>query len=423
MTAEQAAAIAGMTVKSVREKRVLSACCSAGLLDYGVSSLELRSRARAAALPHLPFLRPANSASFERLVEPNCTYAELLAVTGGLPFGQDRQFDRHNVLATEFGLRAAEFLPQIGAVLAEKMSRGDLLFPLPAGSQIGGDLVLVRGDGLRIVVEMTTRIGSAFREKVERWANLLSRHSLASSGVVVLFVDVSRPSESHGRGNLSQLRKRVSAFASAHPGPEGRSVADRMFVASWPDLFPGPNAVSEGFLELAAWCPARPARQGATASNNRWVRRSLLDPSQVVLGSTAEQQETLQAVLTTAQMLAGSPYWLRSERDMGVWNVMLERAGVDRIPLRPALTKRRLGDGSWGVPPEGAADVSVFPGIGGDLMPRRASRGLVLAPPSRLIAWPDAAVPSPGWQGVSSVVEEDVQEGVFDSFGDDLEDW
>lgn len=408
MTIEQAAAVAGVPLRAAQDRRVLSAMCSAGLLDWGVSVSELRSRRR--VLPHLPFVRPARSGAFDRLIAPEVTYGELVAVTAGMEFGQSRQFDRHNVLSTELGLRAAEFLPQLATVVGEKMARTDLLLPLPSGSQAGGDLVLVRQDGLRIVVELTATVAKSFREKVERWASLLSRHSLASSGVVVLFVDASQPSEDGDR-NLQEIRKQVSMHSASYPGVPGVSVADRMFAVSWRDLFPAAHSVSEGFMGLEAWCPAGPVSRG-----QRWLRRSLLDEDQVRLPSSEAQSESLAALAVSSRMLAGTPFWMRSSADVGVWNTMLERVGVDRVPLRPAQTSRRRADGSWGYPEGVVTDPGELSGIGGRAVPRLASRGLPVVPRSKVVRVRGGETSSPAWSGFSFTGPAAPAVGQFASF-------
>lgn len=376
-TAEQVASIAGMSTRTVMHSRVAGSLLGSGLVDYGVPVAEI-ARSRRLRVPHLPVFRPGLSRQFEQLVAPNVSYGELVAVTGGREFSASRQFDRHNMLATELGLRAAEFLPQVDSVIGEKLSRADLIFEGLESSQAGGDLTIVREDGLRIVVELTASVSDRFRDKVDRWARLLERYSLNSSGVVVLFVEAAKPEESGRSGTvLAQIAKQVSRVASAHPGLAGRAVADRMFVASWSTLFPGTHLASEDFLSLRASCPAGPRTQGGVASR-RWEERDLMDQDQVSLAP--DDSEALRAVTVSSGTLAGSPFWLRSGRDVGVWNRMMDMVGVDQIPIREPQTSARRADGTWGrpegpPPPEGA-----LVGLGKSAAPRLASRGLPVVP-------------------------------------------
>lgn len=398
-TVEQLASIAGVSQRTVLHPRVAGALLGSGLMDYGVPVAEM-ARSRRLRVPHLPVFRPGLEKQFEKLVRPNVSYGELVAITGGREFSASRQFDRHNMLATELGLRAAEFLPAAGAVVGEKLSRADLIFEGLEASQAGGDLTIVREDGLRIVVELTASVSDRFRDKVERWARLLDRHSLDSSGVVVLFVEAGKPDES-GRSSsvLSQITKQISRAATAHPGLPGRSVADRMFVTSWSHLFPGDHLLSEDFLSLRAACPAGPSTGGGVMSQ-RWENRDLMDPRSVRLDPVSP--ESLRAVMVSAGMLAGSPFWMRSGRDVGVWNGMLDAVGIDRIPLRESQTSVRRADGTWGRPQGDPPPPGTLVGLGREASPRLASRGLPVVPlDSRLMhgVIERPASGEPAWEG------------------------
>ncbi|MCZ4326727.1 hypothetical protein [Brachybacterium paraconglomeratum] len=398
-TVEQIASMVGIAPRTVLHSRVAGALLGSGLADYGIPVAEL-ARSRRLRVPHLPVFRPGLTKQFEKLVRPQVSYAELVAVTGGREFSASRQFDRHNILSTELGLRAAEFLPGVAAVIGEKLSRADLIFPGLAASQAGGDLTIVRDDGLRIVVELTASVSDRFRDKVDRWARLLQRYDLDSSGVVVLFVEAAKPDESARSASvLAQITKQVSRAASSHPGAEGRSAADRMFVASWSQLFPGPHMASDAFLPLRASCPAGPPTRGGVSSR-RWVQRDLMDPEQVRLRPA--DPESLTSVAISAGMLAGSPFWLRSGRDVGVWNRMLDMMGVDRIPLRDPLTSVRHADGTWGPPDTPAALEQSITRLGRQAAPRLVSRGLPVVPlGSRLTRGviQQPATGDPAWEG------------------------
>lgn len=393
-TLEQVASIAGMSTRTAASRRVLSALLGAGLVDYGVPVAEL-SRSRKLAASHLPVLRPNGTSRFDRLVGQNSTYAELVAVTGGLPYSGNRQFDRHNMISTELGLRSAEYCDGVGAVVGEKLARTDALLPRVASSNVpGGDLVLVREDGLRIVVETTAQVSTGFREKVARWARLLDMYSLESTGVVVVFVEAQKPATVGRRGSvLAQVRKQVSLQAASHPGPRGKSVADRMFVASWSDWFPGPHLADESFFDLEAVSPTGLSTGGGQDSE-RWQTRSLLDPGDVPFAPS--DPEAMRAVLTTSRMLAGSPFWLRDGADVGVWNAMLEDVGIGRIPQRVPKTSVKRPDGTWGPPEQ-------IPPVPADAAPRLPSRGLPPHTESKLLR--DAGVSSryiaatPAWDG------------------------
>lgn len=393
-TVEQLAAIVGTSVRHASSKRVVTPLLSAGLLDYGTSIAEMGRSMRSGRARHLPILRPSTAGAFERVVRATCTYAEWVSITGGLPFSADRQFDRHNLLATELGLRAAEYCDGVGAVLGEKLSGADLLFEGIPWSHMGGDLTIVRRDGLRIVVELTATASSTFRDKARRWARLLDRSSLASSGVVVLFVEASKPGRGGTSEVLTQVVKQVQIAARAYSGVAGRAVADRMFVAKWSGLFPGPHAAAEEFFTLRAQCPA-----GALGA--KWSARDLLDEGSVRLD--ADDPEALRAVLTSSRVLAGSPFWLRDAADAGLWNTTLGLAGIDVIPARPIQTSVLRADGTWGRPEAPPPPAGEIRGLGGgEALPRAMSRGLPPFPPeSRLLErhMDMSQESSPAWAG------------------------
>ena len=53
--------------------------------------------------------RPAHTKVFDTVLSPRLTFPEWVAVTGGQPWSSASQFDRHNLLAAELGLRLLEY--------------------------------------------------------------------------------------------------------------------------------------------------------------------------------------------------------------------------------------------------------------------------------------------------------------------------
>ena len=82
--------------------------------------------------PRTAVYRPSNTTVFDKRVAPHLTFPEWVSVTGGQPWSSASQFDRHNLLAAELGLRLFEYA-DIGTVLGEKLSSIELL----AGSGLG----------------------------------------------------------------------------------------------------------------------------------------------------------------------------------------------------------------------------------------------------------------------------------------------
>lgn len=114
---------------------------------------------------------------------------------------------------------------------------------------------------------------------------------------------------------LAQVRKQVSLQAASHPGPRRRSVADRMFVASWSNWFPGPHVADKSLFELEAVSPTG-LSTGGGQNSERWQTWSLLATGDVPFAPA--DPETMRAVLITSRMLAGSPFRLRDGADVSV---------------------------------------------------------------------------------------------------------
>lgn len=100
------------------------------------------------ATRHGAVYRPGSPEVFEELIAPHLTWPERLSVTGGPKWSNTGLHDRHNVLATELGLRAAEHL-RLGAVLGEKYATVDLLAASGQGKEIA-ETYYRRADGVLI---------------------------------------------------------------------------------------------------------------------------------------------------------------------------------------------------------------------------------------------------------------------------------
>ncbi|GAB3176027.1 hypothetical protein GCM10027059_50260 [Myceligenerans halotolerans] len=318
MTTEQLAAMTRFTSLASRANPWLRTGFSAGVLDVGAFGTPLP---QGQDDPRRRLVRPAQSAVFDREVAPWLRFEELVSVTGGIPWDARRQFDRHNILATELGLRVAE-LCDIGTVLGEKLSTLDLLLQLPPGATTprsraqSADLTIVRRDGLRIAVEITASANRNLRRKVERWARTLSRNPLAASGLVVLFV-VCPPPQPEGdvvRGGRSQpvlnaVLREVAAAARRFPGTATDRVAARIAVARWQEWFPGAREVADGVRGLLATRPTGPPSAAGDGESRLWEAVPLLDTGAVPF--MPHERSSMTAVIDNASLLGGTPRWLR----------------------------------------------------------------------------------------------------------------
>ena len=329
-TAEQLAAITGAVEIASGRHRLTNDLFAMDALEVGLASDALQRGPKSGRV-HL--FRPGRpSATTDRITE-QLSYPEWVSVTSGSGFEFTHQFDRHNLLATELGLRAAEFC-RIGTVLGEKLSTVDALAytgwgvqPPTSDSQRAADLVLVRPDGLRIAVEITASRGRSLESKIGRWANTLSRRRTADSGLVVLFVVAGTP-DSHMHTTaavIKSVRHHIAASARLFPGPPDDRTANRMFVVSWDDWFPDRDSASESFLSLTA----------ERATGDGWADDSLL----AIPYAPAPGSDPM-SVLDNTAGLRSVPYWLRRGDPPALWRGPLHRAGFDGIPHLQGLTDK-----------------------------------------------------------------------------------
>lgn len=329
VTAEQFAAFTGRTLTDVRVNRAIGDLFALDLIDTGALWAP-GSAGKAAARGRM--LRPSASHAFDQLIEPLMTYPEWVSVTGGEKFLTGGQYDRHNVLTAELALRVAEHLP-VATILGERQAgMADLAYrgcglevpPTLARSQKAGDAVIVRADGVRIVVEVTASWSKAAEQKALLWANTLERRSLAESGIIVLFVVADRTNAGDGsrRSLTPTARKGVASAARFRPGTIHNRTAERMFVVDWRDWFPARGQASDDFLFLTAQRPSGPA--GA------WETVSLLDPAEV---PAPDRMSEPTAVAHYAAGLRLVPHQLRQNRfPPNLSDITLQRLGFDQPP-------------------------------------------------------------------------------------------
>ena len=336
VTGEQLAAITGEAAVAGGQSSSMPELFAAGLVDNGIFTnglMHTRNTERGT------LYRPSRNSNFDQRLVPRLTYPEWVSVTGGHPFESGGQFDRHNVLATELGLRVAEWC-EIGAVVGEKLSTFELLahsglgLPEAVGARRAADATLIRTDGARIAVEMTASTGPNFEAKVQRWATLLSNRRMDDSGLAVVFVVAPRSDKTVKKGEyLTAVRKQIAAAARDNPGVSFDRTASRMFVVDWRDWFPAPGRVSQSFFALEASRPTGP-------NEALWEQASILDPFDVLF--TAKDPEGALAVLDNLAMIRSVPHWLRTGRAPELWPSSIREIGFDGIPMaepvRPTQT-------------------------------------------------------------------------------------
>lgn len=383
-SSEQMVALTGHDRLGAVRSRDLAAMWVAGIADHGTFSSALLPGAALTARAML--YRPSRSrGSFEEAVAPLLTYEQRVAVTAGTSWDHRRQYDRHNLLTTELGLRVAETCP-VGTVLGEKVSTVDLL----TGSGLGresssderaADMTVVRRDGMRIAVELTASAGPDFTEKVRRWARLLASEPMARTGLFVLFVEAAPPEVSaSGKGNRvrREVYKAVARTVREFAGQGVDSVAGRMGVVSWSQWFSGPGMASAEFAALEVDRPIGPV-------TDTWVQGSVLDEVEVPFVPRDDFDPL--AVVTGSSMLLGTPHWMRHEAPAHLWPILAGDVGWSdglpvRSPARPDQVTGFVNDATLGV-------------LGVTRLPRRLRADVADPRPADSVAVAAAPVPLP----------------------------
>ncbi|MEX5236007.1 hypothetical protein [Kocuria arenosa] len=297
----------------------------AGLIDIGTFPRTFTSS------PTRIF-RPSPTNSFKRVLAPYLTGPEAIAVHGGYGWSSGQQYNRHNVLATELGLRAAEFTGM--TPLGEKFASVDLLtgtgLGKPAVRAHGktGDAVLIREDGMRYVVEINASSTNDLESKIERWAKALHDNPLETSGLMVIFVVAAHP-DVHSRGNsptavMTATRKRMAKVLRRYPSFSPDAPANRMGVVAWHDWFPCRHAFSTAFLE--GTCDI------FDSLTQKWSTRDMFmdvdfDPWEGFNATT---------VLTQAQVIGSTPHWMRTTPAGDVLGLPSQRMNMPCPSLGPA---------------------------------------------------------------------------------------
>lgn len=230
------------------------------------------------------------------------------------------QYDRHNLLATEISLRAAEICP-LRSVLGETLATWSRLFPsrLQPNPHRSADAVWIRSDGLKIAVELTATVTVATIKKIDQLADLLARDTAKST--VVLFVVAPRPGQDHELDVGRRLRQAIRKSARSSRTRVLAEVSDRLIIATWKSWFPATGLVSREFVRLRA--------QRYSSTDDEWVDADLLDPFDVPFDG-AGSLEVAQTD-TNLNSVLGAPWWVRTEPGFDFDNFLIKRAGFDRV--------------------------------------------------------------------------------------------
>ena len=326
VSGEQLAAITGHRAAAFNPGE-LSFAFRAGLIDRG----SLLSDLRLGQVPNKHHLyRPVATPAMDDLIG-RLTFPERVALTCAQPWTRGAQNDRHNLLATELGLRAAEYC-DIGTVLGEKLSRSGMLSKNDTGpGGTSADLTIVREDGHRIAVEITASATPAFGAKVRRWAKTIAATDQSQHGLSVLFIEASGPERpEYTAANMWKTIRNEVAAAAYENGGARAGVPERMAIARWSWFFPKPGCTSTAFRVLECLRPTGPW-------NDRWETVALLDPTDLAFEPDNEHAAT--ALIRNSWDLGGLPHWLRPAGHRHEFTAALVRRGG--LTNFPAIARSR----------------------------------------------------------------------------------
>lgn len=320
LSGQQLAAITGHRAAAVNPQE-LSWPFRAGLVDRG--SLLPDLRAGLVRNGHHLY-RPVDTQTFDDLLA-QLIFPERCALTAGQPWTRGSQNDRHNMLATELGLRVAEYC-DIGTVLGEKLSRSGMLSKNDTGpGGTSADLTVVREDGHRIAVELTASGTPSFGAKVRRWAKTLAATDQAKVGLSVLFLEAAGPERPEHLSKFLWKNIRTEIATAAYENGGARAgVPERMAIARWRWFFPEQGCTSSAFQVLECLRPTGPW-------NNRWEVVALLDPTDLIFDPADPNAAT--ALIRNSWDLAGLPYWLTPGGHVTDFTAaLIKRGGLTGFP-------------------------------------------------------------------------------------------
>jgi len=299
ITAEQLVAITGSTYGG--NDNTLLDLLGAGLIEIG----EFHKNFTSMGKQHRRIYRPAESKMFESLAD-EVGYSEWMSITAGMPWTKGPPHTRHNLLATELALRLAEYC-DVSMTFGESLSGLDLLSTNTIDPDVfaKADATIIRPDGHRIAIEITSSTGPSFTGKVERWAKTLRRTNPRKVGLSVLFVDASPPDATakHRSDNWARIRSTVAKAATSEMDYIFEEVPERMAVTRWEWMFPSYGTFAHAMTTLRAQRPTR------SDGDEIWETVDLIGDNGIPF--TPDDPEAAGAVIASAQNLWGTPAWLR----------------------------------------------------------------------------------------------------------------
>ena len=220
------------------------------LAAVGVTQLAVRPQ-HAPDVWRLAPDRAAVNRYLDRL-DPNT--ARTVTVGGDPGLGR-RGAHRHDLVAAEIGLRLVELRGDLTVFGETHATAAALLGDPDAHRAWAADLCVVRGDGLRVAVEIVGQSTTAqLADKITRWGRALAGWSHHRTGLVVVFVNAaaghhndltSRLKTAHRQALTPNTLARHGAAATVEQVNNARS---QILIADLCDWWPAARVCSPGFV-------------------------------------------------------------------------------------------------------------------------------------------------------------------------------
>jgi len=142
---------------------------------------------------------------------------------------------RHNILMAEMAMRLAlHHRNPPAAIFGEPYSAIELMLPDARGSHLRGDATVIRPDGLKLVVELTSSLSQSLYHKIPAWIQLLAEYP--DRGIAVVFAIASAPYRV--QTTYSKVRQLIDAALAQLPRHGRLAVQPLVLTCLYKDLFP-----------------------------------------------------------------------------------------------------------------------------------------------------------------------------------------
>lgn len=272
---------------------------------------------------------------------------QWLSVTGGVAPRRTTGSTRHDMLASELGLRVAEYC-DVTSVIGESLGLLSHVTHTEGGGFRRADVVAVRPDGLKICFEMTGHPGGV-ADKIDAYVDALSR--CPDRSVAVVFINAARAPKRGVAFNARRMRLALSKRILEDPVARAAKLGQRMFVADWSEWF-GAGTIIDNFADLPVWGlhPDASVPRGEIEGTWRQVKVGNAEATPWAPNSQDSFDRTAR-LLSGSHTLYGMPYFLRDESldslvETRLHAAIVREAGFTSHPKRHFHHTRTRPDGS-----------------------------------------------------------------------------